>query len=154
MFQAQQINNHHAVISRDNAEISLIYHADNEIREWLIANHFPDYGPCHTLGFARNGALVGAVIYYNQHGYDMELGIHTTSPKWCSKRTLSWLFAYPFLQMGCNRVTAKVDASDEKVRNFVERLGFVYEGTSRRAIPTGDSAVYGLLKEECRWLYG
>ena len=144
----------HAVISRDNAEITLIYQADDEIREWLISHSFPAYGPCHTLGFARDGRLIGAVIYFHHNGLDIELGIHTISPKWCSRRTLFWSFAYPFLQLNCARVTVKVDAKDEKVCNFVERVGFEREGILRRAIPSGDSAVYGLLKEECRWLHG
>lgn len=144
----------HPVISRDNADISLIYHADNEIREWLVSHSFPVNGPCHTLGFARDGRLVGAVIYFHYNGQDMELGIYTTTPKWCSRRALSWIFAYPFLQCGCERVTVKVDVNDEKVCNFVQRLGFKREGLLRRAIPSGDSALYGLLREECRWLYG
>ena len=38
------------------------------------------------------------------------------------------------------------------VREFLIRLGFVLEGTMRRGFTNDDCVIYGMLREECRWI--
>jgi ribosomal-protein-serine acetyltransferase len=60
-----------------------------------------------------------------------------------------------FAEYGMQRVTLKTHAENIRARNLAERLGFVGEGTARRAIRFsadryGDEASYAVLAEEWR----
>ena len=51
------------------------------------------------------------------------------------------------------RVTARVPVANMRARRLVEGAGFVLEGLVRSAGPDGgDVLIYGMLKEECRWV--
>jgi RimJ/RimL family protein N-acetyltransferase len=53
------------------------------------------------------------------------------------------------------RLTAFVNPLNIKAKALIEKAGFTYEGTQRQAADGGgDLLMYGLLKTECRWLYG
>lgn len=97
-----------------------------------------------------NGA--GAVVYDCHDGVNMHMHV-AGEGYWLTREALAEYFGYPFLRAGCRRVTAVIDAKNRKSRKFCERLGFKREGTVRKAMPNGHNAViYGMLKEECRWL--
>lgn len=59
---------------------------------------------------------------------------------------------YVFLQLGCDRITGRIPANRPQAITLGERLGFRHEGTLRRAHQGTDILIYGMLKEECRWL--
>jgi RimJ/RimL family protein N-acetyltransferase len=62
-------------------------------------------------------------------------------------------FRYPFVQLGCNRVTGYVPASNADALRFDLNLGFKIEGRMREAIETGeDVLVLGMLRGECRFI--
>ena len=111
-----------------------------------------DFGLCKTIAFWRDG-LDAVVVYNAMDQSNIGIGIATTSPRWCTKRVLKVIFGYPFIQLGLNRVTAIVKETNLKSRSLVERLGFILEGELKKYYETGESAmVYGLLKDDCRWL--
>jgi len=59
-------------------------------------------------------------------------------------------FRYPFVQLGCRRVTGYVPAQNLEAQRFDEHLGFRREGLMRHAMEDDDVIVYGLLREEAR----
>jgi RimJ/RimL family protein N-acetyltransferase len=59
---------------------------------------------------------------------------------------------YVFLQLGCDRITGRIPANRPQAIRLGERLGFRHEGTLRRAHQGTDILIFGMLKEECRWL--
>lgn len=106
-----------------------------------------------AIGFLSGGPdLIGGVVYQNWRGTDIEI-LGAGRPGWLTRTHLLAIFTYPFIQLGCNRVTAIVDKRNKHARQFVERLGFKYEGCCREAMPGGANAIiYGMLKTECRWI--
>ena len=60
---------------------------------------------------------------YDARAGDIEVVIAAESPRWASREVFHTAFAYPFLQLGCRRVTARVRPAPERRR----RLG---EGTA------------------------
>jgi RimJ/RimL family protein N-acetyltransferase len=81
--------------------------------------------------------------------------IAAESPRWASREVFHTAFAYPFLQLGCRRVTARVPVSNTRARRLVEGAGFALEGLMRSAAQDGgDVLIYGILKQECRWVGG
>ena len=73
--------------------------------------------------------------------------------RWMTKDFLWRVFAYPFLQLNCNRVTGLVREDNIVAQKFDEHIGFKREGLIRKGATDGaDIILYGMLKEECRWL--
>lgn len=111
-----------------------------------------NFGDSVALGITIDGKLVAGVAYYNYRHPNIEVAIASLTPRWATKKTLSLLFAYPFIQLECTRITCLIDVGNEQCRDLVERLGFIHEGTLREAHPGGDAALYGIIKSECNWL--
>jgi RimJ/RimL family protein N-acetyltransferase len=112
-----------------------------------------DFGPCVALGVERDQELVAGIVYNNLREANIEATIASSTPKWCTRSVLRAIFWYPFEQLGVGRLTAITELENDHVRTFLSRLGFQQEGIMRRGFRTGaDAAVYGMLREECRWL--
>lgn len=92
-------------------------------------------------------------MVYNWFAYD-DVCMHVAAigKSWLN-RTFLWVaFDYPFNQLKCKRVTGMVPSKNVQAQRFDEHLGFVREGVKRRAWKGDDLIIYGMLKEECRWL--
>lgn len=98
-----------------------------------------------------NKPLAG-VIYNGFREGDCNMSVAADDPRWCSRRVLSVLFQYPFIQLEQRRVTAICARRNRRARKFVERIGFKVEGKLRHAFQKDAAIIYGLLRDECRWL--
>lgn len=121
-----------------------------------------DFGPCLAVGVFDDvaGDLVAGVVYNRYHRdrhtgdpHMLEASIAATTPAWATRGVLAGIFAYPFEDIGVQRLQATVRRRNKHARRFVERLGFKYEGKGRRAWSrTEDAIVYSMLPDECRWI--
>jgi RimJ/RimL family protein N-acetyltransferase len=99
------------------------------------------------------GNIIGGIVFNTFTHRDVQTHIAGIGRHWCTRRFLGEAFRYVFLQLGCRRCTALVAESNEASRRFVEKLGFVCEGLLRAYLANDeDCLVYGMLREECRWL--
>lgn len=105
-----------------------------------------------AIGLESDGDLVSGVVYNFYTGPDIAMHVVGVGPTWLSRSYLRAAFKYPFVQLGCRRVTGYVPASNSRAQRFDEHLGFQREGLLRHALPDDDVIVYGMLREECRWL--
>lgn len=84
---------------------------------------------------------------------DCEISAAATGPGWAYQGFLRHIADQVFNVNDCYRVTAKIAASNKKSIKAALRAGFVYEGTMRRASDDGENVnIYGMLREECKWL--
>ena len=109
------------------------------------------------MGVFRDGKIIAAVIFnsYREapHGGSIQGSMAADDPRWLTRAVLGSIFAYVFLQLGCSRFWLEIAKPNKPARRFVERLGFVYEGSGRRAWDGKiDSCMYAMLPSECRWL--
>jgi L-amino acid N-acyltransferase YncA len=99
-----------------------------------------------------------AIILYSayremRHGNDMCVTIVAEDSKWCTRKSLRYLFSYPFADGKCTRLTAIVREGNNNSIDLAKRLGFTREGVIRRGHNGKTNAIIlGLLKEECRWI--
>lgn len=105
---------------------------------------------------ARVGGLLPvAVVVYN-HFHSPDIWMHVAAEPariWCTPDFLENIFAYPFQQLGCGRVTGLVAHSHTRLRKLLLHVGFTEEGRMRESLPTGDDLIaYGMLRRECRWI--
>ena len=109
------------------------------------------WGNYNALGLLRNGRLVAGVIYnsYEEGNVCMHVA---ASPGVLTRKAIFAAFDYPFNQLGKRRVTAMIPAKNKKAIAFNEGLGFKYEGTMRHYFNDDDALIYGMLREDCRFL--
>lgn len=97
--------------------------------------------------------LQGVVAIWNYNGVNCEAG-WVGEPGWLTREYLRLVFAYIFDQLGCTRITGRINACNDTALAMSQRLGFVHEGTMRSAAKDGgDVLLFGMLKQECKY-YG
>lgn len=124
------------------------------IARWIggRVREFAPAGADAAMATIKDGRIVGAVAYQNFRVVDVEM-VAAGEPGWLNRAALHAYFAYPFVQLGCRRVSAICHRKNRRARAFVEKLGWRMEGVHRKAMADGGDAIsYGMLREECRWL--
>lgn len=101
--------------------------------------------------FIANEKPYGVAGFERFNGFDME--VHYSGEKgFITRPFLRCLAWYAFKDMGCDRLTGRIPAWRPDAVKLGLRLGFKHEGTLRRACNGEDILIFGMLKEECRWL--
>lgn len=135
--------------------MNLVYGQDQRVAEWVRARAphaeggFDKYV---AIGVEEDGELLAGVVYNDYRGHSIHVSIASAHPRWASRRTLFAFSSYPFIQLGVQRLTAYTGKSMASVRVFLERLGFVEEGTMRQGFVDDDAVIYGMLRSECPWI--
>lgn len=135
----------------------ILANEDKRVAEW-VSQQMPifEFGssPYTAIGLAaNNGELIAGVVYQNYIKTSIDVHIAAIGRRWATREFLGECCRYPFLTLGCRRMTGLVPARNEEGARFDEKFGFTYEGRIRKILPNGDDLiVYGMLREECRWL--
>ena len=113
-----------------------------------------DWGPCQSIGVLARGKLVAAAVFHCYRHPNIEISFVTIDRRWATPQTVRGIMRYPFIQLGCTRLTAITSDKNHPTREFLCRLGFVQEGFHPDTFESGDAAVsYGLLRAQAaRWL--
>lgn len=108
----------------------------------------------NTLAFWDSRGLKVGLVYDGMPGSNIGMHIRARpGALWCHPKILYHIFAFPFKQLGTRRVTAPIEDGNEASVRTVQKLGFQLEGRLRKAATSGkDVLLYGMLREECRWL--
>lgn len=106
------------------------------------------------LGLERDGELVAGVIYEGYNNYNVWMHVAAEpGAKWLNKEFLRYCFHYPFVELGCKRVSGYVEAHNAPARRFDEHLGFRQEAVLQGAASDGgDVILYVMRREDCRYL--
>lgn len=132
----------------------LVYHHDEALAEWIGWQLDCKFAPPYKcIGVMRGDKLVAAVLYNNFQLPNIQMTIASVSPRWASRQVIGRLFAYPFHELRCRRVSAVTKAMNQPARAFLSRLGFVPEGFHPQLFEDDDGVSYGLLKNDARkWI--
>jgi len=138
--------------------IRLVFENQDGLQQWA-EDRLPEakgaggFGRCASIGMDLDGALIGVVVFHNYRKCDIEMSIATENPRWIQRGVLRALFHYPFVQLGCARVTAVCSVDSNRAIKLMSGIGFKQEGAHPKARIDGATSVsYGLLKEDCRWI--
>lgn len=122
----------------------------NFVSEEFGAQNWEDYS---AIGMMKDDKLIAGVIYNHFSLPNICMHVASEGRHWLNREFLFAVFDYPFNQLGCGRITALVPRKNIIARKFDKHIGFKYEGRLRRSLPDGDDMmIYGMLKEECKWL--
>ena len=107
--------------------------------------------PSQCFAVMDEDRLVGVVSFFNFRWPNIEIAFYCEDYRWALNRDgILELFSYPFVQLGCHRVTALCERKNKRARRMVQRLGFKEEGMLRKAGEKGDMFIYGLLPEDLK----
>jgi len=135
----------------------IILNQSEAITDWVAAKIGEKSIPmAYGVGLEHHGKLVAGVVYAQKTHCNVLMHVASDgSRQWMTPEYLGFCFAYPFNHLKCERVTGFVRADNIDAQRFDEHLGFIREGRLRRACADGtDLIVYGMLREECRFLTG
>jgi RimJ/RimL family protein N-acetyltransferase len=107
-----------------------------------------------AIGHEVGGQLV-AVVFYTQPDSSEDIALHVIAKPgepWLTSSFAASVFAYPFSQLLVQRVSAAAAAADSAFQRMLEKLGFTREGIKRRLIGGRDFVMFGMLREECRYV--
>ena len=133
----------------------MIYGQDERVRNWVAERMGEDLSDATAaIGIEEDGELIAGVAYNMYTGASICMNVAAEPGKrWTKKEFMYAFFAYPFIQLKCNRVTGLVRRSNTVARKFDEHVGFIQEGVVRQAFEDGEDAIlYGMLKSECKWI--
>lgn len=131
-----------------------VYGEDARVSQWVGDQIGITFRDANAIGIERAGQIVVGVVYDRFSGNDICMHVAAKpGVLWVRPDAMRRFFAYPFLQLGCNRVTGLVAANNQVSRKFNVRVGFEQEGVLRQGMPDGtDLIVFGMLRGECRWI--
>lgn len=135
---------------------SVVYGQDARVLKWVGERIGElEFSPgAIGIGLEENGELIAGVVFsmYTKASISMHVAA-IPGKRWMTKEYLWRVFAYPFIQLNCNRVTGFVREDNLVAQKFDEHIGFKREGLIRKGAVDGTNFIlYGMLKEECRWL--
>lgn len=135
----------------------LVYDRQQELIEWASQGIFGTLDAWDekavAIGVEHEGKIIAAVVYTDYHPHCIDMHIYTVDKRWCNRHTLKAFFAYPFIQLGLERVQSVIRTDNEGAITLLKKLGYTREGTHPKAYFGGvDAYSYGLLKHQCKWI--
>jgi RimJ/RimL family protein N-acetyltransferase len=125
-----------------------------EYREWLGEQLGYNYEDGYTTlaNLDSKGEILCVVLYSRWMENGCEMVIASSSPRWATRAFISAAFTYPFIQMKKRRVTFIVSETNVKSLKMCLRLGATVEGKLRKWFGDNDGVVFGMLKEDCKYI--
>lgn len=110
-----------------------------------------------SIGIEDRGRLIAGAVFTDYrvlpYGKDIQITFASVSPRWATRGNIRAIMSYPFIQLGCTRLTTITGRKNKRARKFIEGIGFHLEGVVRKAYDGyQDAIVYGQLRGECKWL--
>ena len=133
----------------------IIFGADDYLKSWAAERiGIGQFGPSVAIGVERDNQIICAAIYHDLREGQIEASIAASSRRWASRSVLHTLFAYPFKQVGAHRLLVQCNEANAKAMKMNRQLGFVQEGRLRHLHGPDDGILWGMLKDECKWIKG
>jgi len=111
--------------------------------------------PRWFAAWARNekGYVTGIFVAEFQTWFEAKITVLVLDQRCCSRRVLRAIFTALFSK--AKRLTAEVEPDNLRSLRQVQRLGFHHEGYHPLGLEgIRDTIVFGMLKEDCRYLPG
>jgi hypothetical protein len=125
-----------------------------ELAQWImgvLGSHFYGY---RTAGVMRRGEFIAGILCDRFGLRECSLHIATLQGvRWATPELCREAFSFPFVYLGRERITTETPVSNTRMCRLNDHLGFVREGVKRKAADDGgDAVLFGMLRDECRWL--
>lgn len=122
----------------------------------FVARNIPGcergFGPCQAMGFRSGADLVAGVVYHNwsPETQIIEISAAALRIKWLNKARLSAIFAYPFDDIKCRMVVARISEHNSTARRIWRSIGSDEFVIPQLRSPTEAEVIYTLRRDQ--WL--
>lgn len=132
----------------------LIFDQPARVAQWVYSRlpHTDDATAFCAIGLESAGELVAGVVYNSYTGFDIDMSAATEPHLLWRPQWLVPIFRYPFVQLRCRRVSAGAASRNRASIAVLLHLGFKPEGCKREALPDDDLLLFGMKRDECRYL--
>jgi RimJ/RimL family protein N-acetyltransferase len=103
-----------------------------------------------AIGCIKDNQIIAGVVFENQNKNAMWGHQRIISPP--TRQFWAWVADFIYIQAGCKRFSATVEASNEKAIKLNKHIGFEIEATLIDAGHNGDLHIMTLWKDNCRFL--
>ncbi len=134
---------------------TLIGH-DESVTAWVSKKlNKPILGPLATIGWlGPDGTLKGAAVFNDFNGSNIEITICGAGTM--TRQTIREAMRYAFVQQKVNRLSARTERCNKRMRQLMPRIGFTFESVAARYFGPhrrNDALVYRMLRADAeRWL--
>ena len=103
---------------------------NDALAKWAAVRIWGEEGafgpPYTTMGIYDEETLVAVLVYHNYYKRygTIEMSGAADTPQWLTRPVLWNIFAYPFLQLGCQMVTMRNDPADRALQRILKSIGF------------------------------
>ena len=108
------------------------------------------------IGFIENNKILGGFLFTDFDGHNIYVHLALESPRLFSRKHIRYVFDYGFRQINCGRMTAVCRNGYKRNERILSGTGWTKEGVIRQVMKIDnefvDAAVFGMLKEECKWI--
>lgn len=137
--------------------IAYLYDEDEELIPWAQdrISHVRFRPDAKAIGIEFDGRLRGVTVFDTFSVNDCLVSVASDGGwAWFTREFAVRTMAYPFHQCQLSRITCLISELNQPSLRFTRRFGgWVHEGTLRKAGPDGEHLLlFGMLREDCRWL--
>lgn len=121
-----------------------------DIAAQIIWGEGHKFDNCQALGFLdNNGVVEAAIVYHNWQPENrvIEISAGSLSRKWLNRARLFQIFAYPFDQLDCRLVVARIGEHNARARRIWRSLGADEYIIPALRSPQEAEVIYTLSKE-------
>jgi len=133
----------------------LVFNQNDRVADYLISKgagtHYHNF---QSIGFEKNGKLIGGVVYDSyEAGYRCAIAA-AGEIGWLTRRTLGYIFDYPFNQLNVKIMTASAFSQNKKSCKVLEGIGFKEQTRIPEFSANGDLIIYVMYRKDCKYLRG
>ncbi|MFA6984629.1 MAG: GNAT family protein [Arenimonas sp.] len=112
--------------------MQLVFGQDELVADWVGVNLGTEILPPYTaIGGTIDGrSLVLGAVFSQWNGSNLEITLY--GPGALKRGPLRAFYHYAFIQLNATRVSANVKRANKRMLKAMTRLGFEFEGTSKR----------------------
>lgn len=135
----------------------VLYGHDAEISKWVAdkIQHVTEFGPCAALGVASGDRFYAGIVFhdYQPECKTIQLSMAAESPRWASRKIIKELLAYPFLQLGVQKVWTATPHTNERAIKFNKGIGFKQEAVLARHFGDRHAVICRMFKRDYERLF-
>jgi RimJ/RimL family protein N-acetyltransferase len=120
---------------------------DETVANWVASfTGKPFHAPYTAFGTIHEGRITGGFVFTGFNGTSIELSLagHGVTHRGLWRAILHYVFD----QLKADRIQIHTATSNMTVRKLAPRLGFAFEGKSRRYYGREDAFVYSLVRDD------
>jgi RimJ/RimL family protein N-acetyltransferase len=126
------------------------------IADWVTdksGGNLTDYYECVAVA-DDEGNLKAGVVFDGWTGEGGSVFLHSRidDAKYATRAFYCMVFAYAYMELDVKMCYGIVNSYNEKAKKLNEKLGFTKEHPLRNYFPDGDAILYGLHRDDCRWI--